>query len=390
MAGVPSDKATSELIHRLSPMSQPICLVCRDSWHGGAGRVRTCVPRLADECLKATRLRRRGVASPLGQPQRKPSTRSQVRQRNNRPEALSVRPRTADSYRGIVTRYLKPAIGRVPLAKLQPEHILAMLRDLEQREKQPLSPTTVRYVYVVLRIALGRALRRGHVQRNVATLIDPPTRDRRERQPLTAEQARSFLASLAGDPDNGVPADRLEALYRLAIASGLRQGELLGLRWQDVDRKGSTLSVRHTLQQGTNTLAEPKTERSRRTIALDEDTVESLRQHRLRQLEDRLAAGSQWQELDHVFATSVGTPIDHRNLVRSFHAALERAGQPRQHFHDLRHASATLGIEAGESLYEVSRRPGHANISTTADVYGHLTPSTTRRSADRMRGILAG
>ena len=297
-------------------------------------------------------------------------------------ESLSVRPRTAQSYRGIVNRYLKPAVGRVPLSKLQPDHVLVMLRDLQRRGEPPLSPTTVRYVYVVLRIALGRALKLGHVQRNVATLIDPPARERKERQPLSAEQARAFLASVEGD--------RLEALYRLAIASGLRQGELLGLRWQDTDLEGSTLAVRHTLQQGTRTLAEPKTERSRRTIALDAGTVETLRRHRRRQLEERLAAGDRWHDDDFVFATSTGTALDHRNLIRAFHAALDRAQLPTQSFHQLRHASATLGIESGESLYEVSRRLGHANISTTADIYGHLTPATTKRSADRMGAILAG
>jgi integrase len=294
---------------------------------------------------------------------------------------LTVRPRTAESYRGIVRRYLKPAIGRVPLAKLQPEHIMVVVRDLEQREPS-LSATTIRYVYVVLRIALGRALKLGHVTRNVCSLIDPPAKTRTERQPMSAEQARVFLASVTGD--------RHQTLYRLAIASGLRQGELLGLRWQDVDLDTGTLTVRHTLQQGTRTLAVPKTERSRRTVALDADTADALRVHRRRQVEERLAAGGHWHDLDFIFATSIGTAMSHRNLVRAFHAALARAGLPRQHFHDLRHASATLGIEAGESLYEVSRRLGHANISTTADVYGHLTPATTRRSAERMRDILAG
>ena len=198
---------------------------------------------------------------------------------------------------------------------------------------------------------LGRLrcrVRRWRRRLGLGEFIDPPKRERRERQPLSAEQARAFLASVEGD--------RLEALYRLAIASGLRQGEILGLRWQDVDLIDPTLSVRHTLQQGTRTLADPKTERSRRTIALDDDTVESLRQHRRRQLEERLAAGDRWQDKDFVFASRVGTAMDHRNLVRAFHAALTRAELPRQSFHQLRHASATLGIEAGESLYEVSRR----------------------------------
>ena len=296
-------------------------------------------------------------------------------------DSLRVRPRTAESYRSIVRRYLEPAIGRVPLARLQPEHVLAMLRDLERREP-PLSPTTVRYVYVVLRITLGRALKHRYVLRNVAALIDPPARARHELQPMSAEQARAFLASLRGD--------RLEALYRLAITSGLRQGELLGLRWRDIDLVGATLTVRHTLQQRTRTLAEPKTERSRRTIPIDADTIKVLGQHRRRQFEERLAAGSDWHDLDLVFPSRTGTPMDHRNLVRAFHTARKRAGLPKQSFHQLRHASATLGIEAGESIFEVSRRLGPANISTTADIYGHLTPASMRRSADRMRDVLAG
>lgn len=153
--------------------------------------------------------------------------------------------------------------------------------DLGHTVLKVLSLTAIRYVYVVLRIELGRALKDGHVQRNVATPIDPPTRERRERQPHSAEHPRAFLASVKGD--------RLEALYRLAIASGLRQGELLGLRYQDVDPNGSVLSVRHTLQQGARIhgariLAEPKTERSRRAIALDRDTVKTMREHRTHQL----------------------------------------------------------------------------------------------------------
>jgi len=295
--------------------------------------------------------------------------------------SLTVRPRTAESYGDVVRRYLKPALGRVPLAKLQPEHVTRMLRDLEQRQP-PLSPTTVRYTYVILRIALGRALKLGKVHRNAATLIDPPAKARQELQPMSAEQARVLLTSVAGD--------RLGVLYRLAIASGLRQGELLGLRWQDVDMDATTLTVRHTLQQQARTLAEPKTERSRRTIALDVATVEALRQHRVRQIEERLAAGPRWHDGDFVFATSVGTPMDHRNLVRSFHAALERAGIPRQPFHQLRHACATLLLENGEELANISKLLGHSSLATTADFYGHLTPAIGRRAAEKMGAILAG
>jgi integrase len=295
--------------------------------------------------------------------------------------SLAVRPRTAESYGHIVRRYLVPALGAIPLAKLEPEHVGRMMRDLGERQP-PLSPTSVRYTYVILRIALGRALKLGRVHRNVATLIDAPAKAHHELQPMSAEQARTLLASVEGD--------RLEALYRLAIASGLRQGELLGLRWQDVDLDAGTLTVQHTLQQRTRTLATPKTERSRRTIAFDASTSESLRQHRVRQLEERLAAGRRWQDGGFVFATSTGTPMDHRNLVRALHAALERAGIPRQPFHQLRHACATLLLESGEELANISKLLGHSSLATTADFYGHLTPDISRRAADRMGAILAG
>jgi integrase len=296
-------------------------------------------------------------------------------------ESLAVRPRTAVSYAGVVSRYLKPALGRIPLAKLQPEHIGRMLRDLEKREPA-LSPITVRYAYVVLRIALGRALKLGRVHRNVAALIDPPAKARRDLQPMTAERARTLLATVAGD--------RLEALYRLAIVLGMRQRELLGLRWQDVDMDAPTLAVRNTLQQDARTLAAPKTDRSVRTLSLDAGTVEALRQHRRRQLEERLAAGPRWREADFVFASSVGTPLDHRNVLRHYHALLERAGIPSQSFHQLPHACATLLLESGEELANISKLLGHSSLATTADFYGHLTPGISRRAADRMAANLAG
>ena len=119
-------------------------------------------------------------------------------------------------------------------------------------------------------------------------------------------------------------------------------------------------------------------------------TVEALRQHRVRQIEERLAAGPRWHDGDFVFATSVGTPMDHRNLVRSFHAALERAGIPRQPFHQLRHACATLLLENGEELANISKLLGHSSLATTADFYGHLTPAIGRRAAEKMGAILAG
>jgi integrase len=184
---------------------------------------------------------------------------------------VRCRPRTVESYRETVSRYIVPAIGSIALAKLQPEDVQRMLRCLEARkDPKPLSPTTVRYAYSVLRIALGRAMKSGKVVRNVATLTDPPAKAHRELNPLTAEQSRDLVAGTAGDPtaDPPVPPVRLHASYALAITTGMRQGELLGLRWGDVDLAGGTLTVRSTLRRGTQEVAEPKTERSRRMLHL--------------------------------------------------------------------------------------------------------------------------
>lgn len=178
--------------------------------------------------------------------------------------------------------------------------------------------------------------------------------------------------------------DRLEALYATAAGTGLRQGELLALQWSDVDLERGELTVRHTLQRGTGLRAEPKTKRARRTLRIPAFVVTNLRDHRRRQLANRLAMGPRWQDGDLVFTTSSGRPFDGRNVTRYLRAHLARLGLPPQQFHDLRHAYAILQIEAGEDLGVVSRILGHADLATTADVYAHLTPGMLTRAAERM------
>jgi integrase len=237
-----------------------------------------------------------------------------------------------------------------------------------------------RYAYAILRIALGRALKSGHVLRNVCTLVDPPEKVRLELRPLTAEQARTFLAATTDD--------WLEPAYVVAVSTGLRQGELLALRWQDVDLDAGTLTVAHTLAIGSRVLAEPKTERARRKLTLGSEPLASLREQRRRQLEERLVAGSRWHDQGFVFTTTTGTPYDAANVRRAFAVALRRAGLPPQRWHDLRHATATLLLEAGEELGVVSKMLGHSNLSTTADTYAHWTPAMSERVAARMDSIL--
>jgi integrase len=290
------------------------------------------------------------------------------------------RPRTRESYEDTVERYIRPHLGRMSLAKLDADDVRRMLASLARR-KPALSPTTQRYAYSVLRIALGRAVKEGKVLRNVAVLVDAPTKARRELTPLTAEQARAFLAASAGE--------RFGPLYACAIATGLRQGELLALRWADVDVDAGTLTVRGTLQRGTATVAEPKTAGSRRTLALSNVALGALREQRRRQLEERLAAGRRWRDGGFVFTTGAGAPLDSRNVTQSLQVSLAKAGLPRQRFHDLRHAYATLLLAAGEELATLSKSLGHSNLSTTADVYAHFTKSMAERTAARVDAVLA-
>ena len=291
---------------------------------------------------------------------------------------LEVAPRTAESYGATVRLYIAPAIGRVPLVKLHAEHIERMLADL--RARGDLSDTTVRYVYVVLRVALGKALRSKRVAHNVALSVDAPRASTIERKPLTLEQVATFLDSVADD--------RLSTLYMTAIGLGLRQGELLALRWSDVNLEAGTLTVSHTRNARTGELAEPKTERSRRRLRLGVELMAALRDHRRRQLEERIAAGPRWQDGDYVFTTPTGQAIDAANLSHRFHVAVQAAGLPHQRFHDLRHACATLLLEQGEELAVVSRILGHASNTTTANVYGHLTDAMLGRAAERTDAIL--
>jgi integrase len=195
------------------------------------------------------------------------------------------------------------------------------------------------------------------------------------------------LAQVATFLDH-VRGDRLEALYMTAVGLGLRSGELLALRWSDVDLEAATLAVRHTRNVTTGELAEPKTERSRRTLRLGVELATALREHRRRQLEERLAAGSRWHDGDYVFATPFGRSLDANNVRHRFQATLVATGLPRQRLHDLRQSCATLRLEQGEELAVVSRILGHASIATTADVYGHLTDAMLGRAAERTDMIL--
>ena len=222
--------------------------------------------------------------------------------------------------------------------------------------------------------------------------MDPPRKVRHDLRPLSARQVGTFLAATRDD--------RLGPLYAVAIGLGMRQGKLLALRWDDIDLDGRVVQVRHTLHAGERErqkgvprqwrLADPKTERGRRTLGLPTQVVAALREQRARKARERLTAGPRWQDYNFVFTTPLGRPLDGVNVTHRFQQALEVAGLPRQRFHDLRHAHATLLIEGGVELAVVSRALGHADLSTTADTYGAWTREMAGTVASRMDEVLAG
>jgi integrase len=218
------------------------------------------------------------------------------------------------------------------------------------------------------------------VTRNVAKLVHPPKQDRVERRPFTVEQMAALFEATADD--------RIGPLVVLSATTGLRQGEALALRWEDVDLDAGVLGVRHTLDVRTQELAPTKTDRSRRTVHLPALTLTALRDQRRRQLEERLRAGHRWQDHGFVFASTIGTALDARNVVRRYHAMRQQAGLPNLPWHHLRHFAASALLEAGEDLFVVSRVLGHTSVATTASFYGHVRPAMLQRSAERMDELL--
>jgi len=291
-----------------------------------------------------------------------------------------VRAWTFAGYEVHVRRHIKPVLGRVPLEKLSPQHVQHLLnRKLEEA----LKPKSVRYLRGTLRTALNEAVRWGLVSRNAAALVDGPRVERFDIQPFTPAEARVFLDSIAGE--------RLEALYSVALTMGLRQGEALGLRWQDVDVELGYLRISKQLQRvhGAPQLVEPKTARSRRTLAMPPMITKSLEQHRVRQRQERSNAGNRWAETDLVFASTEGKPLDGTAISKGFHSLLKRAGLQQRRFHDLRHSCATLLLVQGVSPRVVMDVLGHSQIGLTMNTYSHVIPDLRRDAADRMQDLLA-
>jgi len=290
-------------------------------------------------------------------------------------------PKTFKRYSEVVRLHLMPLLGAILLTRLRPLHIQEAYSRI--REKG-LSNRTVLHCHRVLRGALQHALRWQLIARNPADAVEPPRPDRYEIPALGPEQIGRLLQ--AGDET------RHGALVHTALMTGLRLGELLGLRWQDADMDAQVLHVRQTCQwvngQGF-IFREPKTHRSTRAVALSPRTVDRLRRHRLQQLEERLVAGAAYQDRDLVFATALGTPLRQSDVRSVWLRIVSAAGLERVRFHDLRHAHATLMLQQGVHPKIVSERLGHSGIAITMDTYSHVLPGLQAEAAVQLDRLLA-
>jgi len=292
------------------------------------------------------------------------------------------RAKTHASYAEMVRLYLVPGLGRHRLSRLSATQIDAFLnRKLEDG----LSTRTVQYMHAVLRSAYSRAVKWHLVTENPAKLADAPTVHRVEIQPLTPEEARVFLEAARGD--------RLEALYSVGLAVGLRPGESLGLRWADVDLDMRVLRVRTAVQRIKKVglvVEDLKSEHSKRTINLPDVCVDALRVHKVRQLEERLLAGERWEDHGLVFPNTLGKPLEPRNVVRSFKHRLAGLSLPDARFYDLRHTCASFLLAQGVDPRVVMEILGHAQYSFTMKTYAHVLPAMRQDAANRMDQVLRG
>ena len=285
----------------------------------------------------------------------------------------------AKNYMSVAKHHIMPTLGRKRLLELTTADVD---RLISKKMKEDLATSTVSRVRSVLAQALDQAIRWGWVYRNVASFARPPKMVRAEGRTLTIDQARLFLAALK-DHHN-------EALYTLMLATGLRRGEALGLMWTDLDVKRAVIKVRRQLKRTDQGLevTDTKTASSRRTINLPEQLMRTLATHRRQQKEARLRLGDAWIDSGFVFTTSIGTPIDPRNLLRDFKLVCQKAGLGDWHLHELRHSAASLMLAQGVKLQVVSQVLGHSSIRMTADVYGHILDPDREAAAIAIAGAL--
>ena len=289
---------------------------------------------------------------------------------------VSVRYTTWEQYHRSINFFILPEIGKIKLIDLRPEHIQLLYNHLLD---QKIGHYTVLKVHTVLHSALSYAVRIRVIPQNPASMVLLPKEPSNEMKILDEMQVNCLLATASGH--------RWEALYHLAVISGMREMELLGLKWIDLDWDKGTLKVERQLMRPHGEgiqFSSTKTKFGKRTIKLGVKAIAVLRKHADYQRQERIAAGDKWQEFGLIFTNHNGGPIQYRNLIRNYKKLLQDAGLPSIRFHDLRHTAASLMLNHNVPVIVVSRRLGHARPSITLDIYGHLASNAQNEVAKIM------
>jgi integrase len=267
------------------------------------------------------------------------------------------------------------SIGSIRLDKLRPSDVERLILDMRDKG---LSPSTIRSTYTVLRAALDGAVRDGLVARNVAAAVTRPGLPRREARHLTPDELSRVL--------DAARSSRYYSALVLCAATGLRRGELMALRWRDVDLDMGTLTVRSTISRvdGKLLISEPKSARSRRVVPLPDPLVSMLKAHRTAQKQERMRAANMWTDHGLVFPTELGTPCDPRSFLRVIEGAANRASIADVGVHTLRHSAAVVWLENGVHIKQVADLLGHSSVAITGDVYGHGSDDGARRAIETL------
>lgn len=298
-----------------------------------------------------------------------------------------VKPSTAYIYKKNIDMYIVPYIGSVKLQALTAPMIQALYNKLLKPEKEgakALSAKSVRNVHGVLHKALQQAVLVGYIRGNPADACKPPRAEKKEVYPLDESHVADFLKAIQDHPH--------EYLYKIALFTGLREGEVLGLTWDCLDFEHGTLLIKQQLrreqQKGGKYYFSPPKNSKPRVLSLAPSVVRLFRCQKLKQNCQRLEAGELWTENNLVFTNQTGGVLSYRTVYDCFKRVMAKIGSPATRFHDLRHTYAVLAIKSGDDIKTVQENLGHATAAFTLDVYGHVTAQMRKDSANRMEEVI--
>lgn len=300
----------------------------------------------------------------------------------------TVKPKTYESYEVLVRKHIKPSIGSILLKDLRAEQV----QKLYNEKAKEYSPRQAEVIHVVLHSALEQAIKNDLIIKNVTNATTRPKKAKKEPRVLTPEEQESLIKAMKGD--------RLEAAFILALFTGLRRGEILGLKWKDINFKDKTLRVMRTLcrvkDYDTSDVAKsktklefntPKTDKSKRIVPLLDGVIAALKAHKKKQAAEKLRLGEGYRDQDLVFCNEFGDPLDPRRLKESLDAIVEKAGLKKVNIHALRHTFATRGLENGIELKVMQELLGHSTITMTADIYSHVLPEKKREAINKLQKV---